>query len=152
VADPVQVKKLTGEIWGEVLSKTRGDRLSIADKVRVLDFLAAEATKLADSVRHGDHDGKIADQAKLTADALTSAEAEASALVILIRESKLHKTQPPGLHDVTSIEGDLVAMRSKMKALLAFYEKHSPSIVDRVGAIQISNEAGGPSEEEDLPF
>jgi hypothetical protein len=151
VADPNQVKKLVGEIWGEILAKVRGSPLSVADKIRAMDFISIEATKLADSVRHGDHDGKIADQAKLAAESVSGATAEMSALVVLIRDSKLHKSQAPGLPDLSTFESTLEGLRGQMKKALAFYEGHAPSIVDRVGAIQISDRAE-PEEVEDLPF
>jgi hypothetical protein len=154
VGDSAQVKKLTGEIWAEILSKVRGSGLSVADKVQAMDFVAAEATKLADSVRHGDHDGKIGDQAKIAAEAARTAAAETNQLMQLIRESRLHKPQAPGQPDLGSVESTMEQVRTQMKKLAEYYESLTPSIVDRVGAIALQAALGPATtpEDEDLPF
>ena len=151
MGDQAQVKKLTGEIWAEILSKVRCSGLSVADKVAAMGFITEQATGLADEVRHGDFDGKIADKAKEAHEAIANAAMETAKLCQLIRESKLHKPQPPGLEDVSSIETALHTLRDKMKKVSAFYAAHAPTIVDRVGALAHAKPAAL-ALDEDLPF
>jgi len=155
MGDQTKVKKLTGESWAEILSKIRGSELSIADKVQALDFIAEEATKAANSVRHGDYDGKIHDQSKVVLESLQTSAEETTALMALIRQSKLHKTQAPGHPDLAQIETAMQMARAQMKKINLFYESHSPTIVDRVGAIPIyeaPEAVQGGLTAEDMPF
>lgn len=128
------------EVTDHVIARTReavtSADASVINKVKALETLAAACSKLATSLRQGNHDAVIAAAARTAEEAMSEAHDLFLDFVEAVKKPQVLATHPVDVRELDRFLKEVNQMHARLEAWTALYEARVPGVVEQVAALE----------------